>query len=141
MKKIIAEYGINKRTTVRYHHSSNGWIERQVRTVMEKARTIMLIYDCPLMFWLEAISCAYLYNVTPTSVLDWKISYELVFGSKPDISHLVPFYAPGIVYLSAEERWNQFSPKGLSCQMLGYDPESKMVTLSIFLRLVRRREQ
>jgi hypothetical protein len=126
MKKIISDYGINKRTTVPYHHSSNGWIERQVRTVMEKARTIMLIYDCPLMFWPEAISCAaYLYNVTPTSVLDWKTPYCIVFGSKPDISHLVPFYAPGIVYLSAEERGNQFSPKGLSCRMLGYDPESK----------------
>jgi hypothetical protein len=27
MKKILDEYGINKRTTVPYHHSSNGWIE------------------------------------------------------------------------------------------------------------------
>jgi ribonuclease HI len=37
----------------------------------------------------------------------------------------LPFYAPGVVYLSAEERGNQFSPKGMSCRMLGYDPESK----------------
>jgi hypothetical protein len=119
MKKILDEYGINKRTTVPYHHSSNGWIERQVRTVMEKARTIMLLYDCPLKFWAEAISCAvYLYNVTPSAILDWKTPYELVFGSKPDISNLVPFYSPGIVYLSAEERENQFSPKGLACRII-----------------------
>jgi hypothetical protein len=46
-------------------------------------------------------------------------------GSKPDISNLVPFYSPGVVYLSAEERDNQFSPKGLACRMIGYVLESK----------------
>jgi hypothetical protein len=126
MKGILADYAINKRTTVPYHHSSNGWIEKLMRTIMEKARTVMLIYACPLMFWSEAIRCAvYLYNVTPSRVLEWKTPFEMVFGSKPDISNLVPFYAPGIVYLSAEERGNQFGPKGLACRMLGYDPESK----------------
>jgi hypothetical protein len=140
MKGILADYSINKRTTVPYHHSSNGWIERQMRTIMEKARTIMLIYDCPLMFWSEAISCAvYLYNITPSRILDWKTPFEMVSGLKPDISNLVPFYAPRIVYLSAEERGNQFGPKGLACRMLGYDLESK--NGYIFQKLVQGREQ
>jgi ribonuclease HI len=126
MKKILNEFGINKKTSVPYHHSSNGWIERQVRTIMEKARTIMLIYDCPLVFWPEAVTCAvHLYNVTPSVTLDWKSPHEVLFGSKPDISNLVPFYSPGVVFLSSEERTNQFSPKGLACRMIGYDPESK----------------
>jgi ribonuclease HI len=126
MKKIFDDFAINKRTTVPYHHSSNGWIERQMRTIMEKARTIMLIYNCPLSFWAEAISCAtYLYNRTPLAILDWKTPYEIVHKEKPDISNLVPFYAPGLVFLSPDERNNQFSPRAIQCRMVGYDDESK----------------
>ena len=125
-QELLEKYHLNKRTSVPYQHSSNGWIERQIQTIMEKARTIMLIYDCPLKFWKEAIETAvYLYNRTPLKSLDWKTPYEMIYKEKPDISNLVPFYSPGLVFLSKEERKHSLSSKALECRMLGYDNQSK----------------
>jgi hypothetical protein len=47
MERILREERIQQRLTAPYEHSSNGWIEREMRTVIEKARKIMNIYNCP----------------------------------------------------------------------------------------------
>jgi hypothetical protein len=50
VKELLDNESIIKRTSVPYKHASNGFVERSIRTIMEKARTIMLIYNCPLKF-------------------------------------------------------------------------------------------
>ncbi len=127
-KDILDEHKIFKRTSIAYHHYSNGWIERTVRTILDKARTIMLIYDCPLRFWKEAIDTAiYLYYLTPNKSLNWITPWEMVYDEKPDISHLVPFYAPGLVFIAKEDvnRLHPLSQRSYECRMLGYDKEAK----------------
>jgi hypothetical protein len=126
VKKMLAEEKISKRTSVPYKHSSNGFIERTMRTIIDKARTIMLVYNCPLKFWPEAIDTAvYLFNVTPMRVLGWETPYQRIFKKVPDISNLKPFYSPGLVYLSKDERNHALSKKALECRLLGYDKEAK----------------
>jgi hypothetical protein len=126
VKELLDNESIIKRTSVPYKHASNGFVERSIRTIMEKARTIMLIYNCPLKFWPEAIQTAvYLFNVTPIKSLNWETPYQRIFNKVPDISNLKPFYAPGMVYLSKEERQHSLSEKTLECRLLGYDKESK----------------
>ena len=125
-KKILDKYNISKRTSVAYHHYSNGWPERHIRTIMEKATTMMLIYNCPVGFWPEAIkTAAYLHNRTPLKDLDWETPYKRVHGTEPDISNLVPFYAPGMAYLPKENRTSPLGAKAVECRMLGYDEEAK----------------
>ena len=124
--KSLDELGIFKRTSVAYHHYSNGWIERSVRTAMEKATTKMLIYNCPLAFWIHALEQSiYEYNRTPNKALNWRTPLEDLTGEIPDISHWVPFYCSGIVFLAKEDRDHNLSAKGLECRMLGYDEEAK----------------
>ena len=112
---------IKIQTSPPYHHSSNGLAERAIQTIMDKTRTIMIENNCPIGYWEEAVETAvYLINRTPVKKLNWKTPYEIVYGKKPDISHLVPFYCKGEYHLTKDERKNTFSEKSKSCRMLGY---------------------
>jgi hypothetical protein len=130
MNISLRDSKIMQRYTAAYESSSNGWIEREMRNVLEKARTIMNIYDCPLRFWDFAVDTAvYLINRTPKESLGWKTPFEKVYEEKPDISNLVPFYAPGICYISKAEKDHSLQPNGQECRMLGYDDAGKNVYL------------
>ena len=130
---ILNENGIMQRIAPRKTPSDNGWIEREMRSVFDKAITIMQLNNCPLRFWPFAIETAvYLLNRTPKESLGWKTPYEKVFNKKPNLSHLVSFYAPGMAYVSKEEREHNLSPKAYECRMLGYD-ESGKETYIIFI--------
>ena len=43
----------------------------------------------------------------------------------PDISNLVPFYAPGMYYVTPEEREKKLNIKAIECRMVGYDEKAK----------------
>jgi hypothetical protein len=108
-----------------YRHDQNGQIERDVQNVMDKARTLMASYDVPSKYWEFAVDTAvYLINRSPTSSNGYKTPYELVYGVKPDISNLVPFYCPGVYHLTQDERKDPMQPKAALCRMLGYDDRS-----------------
>jgi hypothetical protein len=63
MNIILKDAKIKQRFIASYESSSNGWIEKEMRNVLDKARTIMNIYDCPLKFWNYAFDTAvYLIN-------------------------------------------------------------------------------
>jgi hypothetical protein len=107
-----------------YKHEQNGWIERDMRSVLEKARTLMMVYSSPLRFWDYAVDMAvYLINRSPSSH-NGKTPYEMVTGVKPDISQLVPFYAPGVYHLTNAERKHGWSAKAEECRMLGYEDKN-----------------
>ena len=113
-----------------YKHEENGWIERDMETVINAARSAMMIYNTPLMFWEYAIQYAiYVLNRTPrrTRGFDGKTPYQLVTGKRPDISNLVPFYAPGVFHVSKEEQLmkGKWTGKALECRMIGYDEMAK----------------
>ena len=108
-----------------YSHSQNGQIERDIQNVLDKARTLMAVYSVPRKYWDYAIDIAcYLINRSPNAHSD-KTPYELVFGEVPDISNLVPFYAPGVYHLTKDERHDSLSDKAVVCRMLGYDEKCK----------------
>lgn len=47
-------------------------------------------------------------------------AYEALTGYAPDVSRMVPFYAPGVYHLTSDERKDPWSPKARPCRMLGY---------------------
>jgi hypothetical protein len=122
-----------------YIHSQNGLPERAVHSVMDRARLCMLIHSAPRRYWGRAVTYAvYVINRTPRYNQD-VTPLEAVTGEIPDLSNLVPFYAPGVYYLSKEERviransnkYNYKSQrssndavweaKAQRCRMIGYD--------------------
>jgi transposase InsO family protein len=51
----LSEHSIQLSMSAPYKHSQNGQIERDVQSVMDKARTLMIAQDVPPMFWEYAI--------------------------------------------------------------------------------------
>jgi hypothetical protein len=127
MQLWLNEHQITLQLSAPYVHSQNGQVERSMQNVMDKARTLMAVYNTPAKFWNYAVSTAcYLINRSPTSISD-KTPHEAVTGEVPDISNLVSFYAPGVYHLTYDERRGQsWLPKSQLCRMLGYSKEVKL---------------
>ena len=108
-----------------YQHWQNGQVEVYVRIVMDKTRTIMVVYNTPIKYWGYAVNyVCYTLNRTPNSNTNIT-PYEALTGTKPDISNAVPFYAPGVYHLTKDERKDPWSPKARPCRMLGYADQYK----------------
>nr|GEV61282.1 retrovirus-related Pol polyprotein from transposon TNT 1-94 [Tanacetum cinerariifolium] len=72
----------------------NGVVERQNRTLVEAARTMLIFSHAPLFLWAEAIATAcFTQNRSIIHRRFNKTPYELINGRKPDISSLHVFGA------------------------------------------------
>jgi hypothetical protein len=120
--EYLQEKKIVQQQSTPYKKQMNGFIERCMGNVLETATVIMSVYNTPLRFWDYAIEAAvYMKNRQPTSFLNGKTPYEMVTGKIPDISNMVPFYAPGLVLVHKDERESgQLVHKAKECRMLGY---------------------
>ena len=60
---------------------------------------------------------------------------EAVTGEKPDISKLIPFYAPGVYHLTKEEREGKaWLYKAEACRFLGYSEHGADSLIIVSLR-------
>lgn len=82
--------GIRHETTVRYTPQQNGVAERDNRTIVEGART--LLHSKPflsLQFWAEALNCVvYTLNRSLSSSHSTVTPKEQCYQRKPDVSNL-----------------------------------------------------
>ncbi|KAJ2935889.1 hypothetical protein H1R20_g1205, partial [Candolleomyces eurysporus] len=87
------ERGIWYQVTARYAHPQNGKAERYVRTLQDKANTMLGESLLPQSFFGDAVLTAqYLLNRLPTTTLPPGVTpYEALFGKKPDLSRLRVF--------------------------------------------------
>ncbi|GJV18009.1 copia protein [Tanacetum coccineum] len=80
--------------TVLRSPQKNGVVERQNRTLVEAARTMLVFLKAPLFLWAEAVATAcYTQNRSLIHTLHDKNPYELVHDKKPDLSFLCIFRA------------------------------------------------
>lgn len=89
-KNILTENGIKQRFTMPHTPEQAGCVERENRTVVEAARSIMHAHTkIPDGLWAEIVNATvYVLNRTgPTSVPS-KSPHELWYGQKPAIKHL-----------------------------------------------------
>ena len=76
-QKILKEESITYEPSAPYTQNQNGISECMNRTIMEKARSMLLEADLPESFWAEAVNTAvYLYNRSPMRSLKGKTPYE-----------------------------------------------------------------
>lgn len=86
IKIFFQEKGIQFEFTIRYTPQQNGVAERMNRTIIEKARCMLLHSKLEKEFWSEAaLTAVYLINRSPTSTLDGKIPASLWFNETPNI--------------------------------------------------------
>jgi len=92
MRILCQMEGIMQEFSAPMTPQQNGCIERANRTVAETARSILQASELPLALWGEAINTAvYLRNRTTNSHTKDKTPYELFYGRKPDLAHLMRF--------------------------------------------------
>lgn len=89
---FLRKEGIIHQTSVPYCPQQNGVSERLNRTLLEKARCLLIGAGLCTRFWGEAVMTAvYLKNRCPTAALAGRTPEEVWTGSRPDLSHLHVF--------------------------------------------------
>lgn len=124
LKDYCKQKGIQLLYTVPYNPEMNSVAERLNRTLVEKARSMLIGSGIDWHFWNEAIATAnYLRNRSPTNA--WgrqfinKTPAELWYGSKPDLSNIRIFGSMCYNQIPAEKR-KKLDVKSTKCIMLGY---------------------
>ncbi|GJV81444.1 putative ribonuclease H-like domain-containing protein [Tanacetum coccineum] len=92
MLEFCGNSGIKQEYSNARTPQQNGVVERQNRTLIEAARTMLSDSLLPTNFWAEAVSTAcYVLNRVRVTKPQNKTPYELLFGQKPIISYIRPF--------------------------------------------------
>ncbi|GJR48329.1 ribonuclease H-like domain-containing protein [Tanacetum coccineum] len=92
MALLFNNLGIVHQTSCAYTPQQNGIAERKHRHLLNVARSLLFQSGIPLSMWPECIlTAAYLVNRLPSSVLNGKSPFELVYRVKPNLSHLRSF--------------------------------------------------
>ncbi|GJR03530.1 retrovirus-related pol polyprotein from transposon TNT 1-94 [Tanacetum coccineum] len=83
------EEGIEHQTSTPRTPEQNGVVERQNRTLVEAARTMLSASKLPLSFWAEAVATAcYTQNRSIIISTHGKTAYHIINDRKPSIKHL-----------------------------------------------------
>lgn len=122
---FLKEQGISRRLACTYSPQQNGRAERKNRSLVDKARCLLIESRLPLSFWAEAIHTAnYLCNRSPSRTLDYQTPFERWVGRKPSVRHLHVFGSKAFP-LDKNPRRGKFDPKTNVGIFVGYSEISK----------------
>ena len=113
--------GIQLEYTVPFTPEQNGVSECMNRTIVERARTMLIESDLPEELWGEAVlTASYLTNRSPTSAIkDCKTPFEMWHGKKPNLEKLKIFGCVVYVKIPGLKR-TKFEPKSKKGRFVGY---------------------
>ncbi|KAK9074195.1 hypothetical protein SSX86_006792 [Deinandra increscens subsp. villosa] len=124
MKVFCKKMGINHQTSCAYTPQQNGVVERKHRHLLNVSRALMFQSGVPLRMWTECVlTASYLINRTPSSVLNGRSPYELVYGFKPSLNHLRVFGC--LCFSTVLNEKDKFSSHADKCILLGYSNQKK----------------
>ena len=88
-----------------YTPQQNGFAEREKRTLMEAAHSMIYTKNMSLKFWTEAVNTAtFVLNRTGPTKIEGKTPYELWFNKKPAVDHLRILETDCYVHVPDEKR-------------------------------------
>nr|GEX08326.1 hypothetical protein [Tanacetum cinerariifolium] len=101
-----------------------GVVERQNRTLVKAARTMLSPSKLPLFFWAEAITTAcYTQNLSIIILTHNKMAYHIINDRKPSIKYLYIFGC--ICYITRDgKNLDTMKEKGDMCILVGYSTQS-----------------
>ena len=118
---ILKTYGIAFEPSPPYTPHKNGTSERMIRTLVTKARALLLDSRLPDKLWAEAVHTAnYLHTRSPSRSIGGRTLYELFYGTTPDLSHLRRFDCIADKLLPKEQRLGKFGGRVRPCAFVGY---------------------
>ncbi|GKE65240.1 retrovirus-related pol polyprotein from transposon TNT 1-94 [Tanacetum coccineum] len=129
LRALYEEVGISHQTSVARTPQQNGVVERQNRTLVEAARTMLIFSKALLFLWAEAVmTTCYTQNRSLIQKrlheLLHELLYELLHDRKPDLSYLHVFGA--LFYPTNDsEDLGKLKPKADIGIFVGYTPAKK----------------
>lgn len=141
MKGYCVEKGISYHLTVPYTPQQNGVAERMIRTITEKARSILNGAKLEKSFWGEAVlTASFIINRTPSNVLRAmnKTPYEMWHSKKPQLKYLKVFGSTA--YVHEKVRKAKFDAKSFKAILVGYEPNGYKLWVSDKGRFITARD-
>ncbi|GJX46337.1 retrovirus-related pol polyprotein from transposon TNT 1-94 [Tanacetum coccineum] len=125
LRSYYEEVGISHQTSVARTPQQNSIVERQNRTLVEAARTMLIFSKALLFLWAETVATAcYTQNRSLIRKRHNKTPYELLHDRKPDLSYLYVFGA--LCYPTNDgEDLGKLKPKADIGIFVGYAPTKK----------------
>lgn len=122
VRKILQSHGIQHRLTMPYTPEQNGCSERENRTLVEAARSMMYTRgEMPQILWAELVNtAAYVLNRTGPTRVDGKVPYELWHGKKPKITHLKIIGSECYAHIPKQNR-KKMNKKAIKGILIGYE--------------------
>lgn len=121
LKSFFESRGILHERTVPYVPQQNGFVERDMRTVKEAAKTILNRSKLDKDLWAEAINCTiYTLNRVINSSNQISTPYEQWFGRKPNLKNLHIFGEVAILKKLDGNNKGFWDKKGTEAVFVGY---------------------
>ncbi|MBW0518051.1 hypothetical protein O181_057766, partial [Austropuccinia psidii MF-1] len=119
-KKHCADSGINHTISPPYTPQHNPFSERGNRSVLEKARCLLLQSKLPMKYWAEAVSMAtFLCNLVPKHK-NQKTPYKIWHNTKPPLHRLKPFGCKAWLKIPTNHIKNKLGSKAWDGIFLGH---------------------
>ncbi|GBP53403.1 Retrovirus-related Pol polyprotein from transposon TNT 1-94 [Eumeta japonica] len=123
--EFLKNNGIIHQSTTPYTPEQNGVSELHDRTLVEKAKWLLINANLPKMYWAESIHTAtYLINRSPTRSLKYETPEEIWTRKKPNTHHLKVFGCEAMIHLTKEKR-RKWDPKAQKATFIRYCDHTK----------------
>ena len=124
-KTYLKENGIKHQKSMPDLPQQNGQAERFHQTIVNRSESMWHHVGLSEGFWVHAVKAKiHMYNIRPIKRADYKTSYELFKGVKPDISHLRVFGCLAWVHILKKRR-DKPKPKSWEMILVSDKPGSK----------------
>jgi transposase InsO family protein len=124
-KELLLSRGIAQEFSAPFTPEQNGFVERDNRTIMEAARSMLYHKSLPEKLWGEAVMTAvYVVNRTINERNQTQTPFEKLYGRKPRVDHMRVFGS--LVYMKQQEKKRSGYQKKLEARaapmvMVGYE--------------------
>lgn len=116
--------GIKLETNPPYTPPQNGRVEREMRTIVECARSMLYDAETPKKVWAEAVNTAvYILNRTPTTDDKIETPYDKMYNKRPYLNHMKKFGCVAYMHIPESQRV-KLDAKSQKMTFAGYEGNS-----------------